>query len=88
MSQENPSDFVANPFELVSVDETKAPAGLDGDKWCKYVIKQGENEIVGYSVGSARTVKHEAKLKVEELNQRRYGKRGIPKASKSKTKAA
>ncbi|MDG1462433.1 MAG: hypothetical protein P8R04_02595 [Gammaproteobacteria bacterium] len=82
------SDFVANPFELISVDETKTPAGMEGDKWCKYIIKQGDNEIVGYSVGSARKVKKEAKEKVEELNLRRYGKKGPPKPVKAKVKAA
>ena len=74
------SDFVANPFELISVDESKAPSGMEGDKWCKYIIKQGTNEIVGYSVGSARQVKKEAKEKVVELNLRRYGKKRPPKA--------
>ncbi len=88
MAATKQSDFVANPFELVSVDETKAPAGMEGDKWCKYIIKQGDNEIVGYSVGSARKVKKEAKEKVAELNLRRYGKKGPPKATKAKSKAA
>jgi len=88
MTAPTQSDFVANPFELISVDETKAPAGMEGDKWCKYIIKQGDNEIVGYSVGSARKVKKEAKEKVAELNFRRYGKKGPPKAKAKTTKAA
>ena len=88
MTATQQSDFVANPFELVSVYETKAPTVTDGEKWCKYIIKQGANEIVGYSVGSARKVKKEAKEKVAELNLRRYGKKGMPKAAKAKGKAA
>jgi len=87
MAQAQQSEFFANPFELVSVDETKAPSGMEGDKWCKYIIKQGSNEIVGYSVGTQRTVTREAKAKVAELNLRRYGKKGLPKGAK-KTKAA
>ena len=88
MSATKLSDFAANPFELVSVDSTKPPAGVEGEKWCKYIIKQGENEIIGYSAGSERKVRKEAREKVAELNLRRYGKKGIPKASKAKGKAA
>jgi len=88
MTKETESEFFANPFELISVDETTAPDGTEDEKWCRYVIKQGSNEIIGYSVGSARTVKREAKLKVTELNLRRYGKKGPPKPAKAKGKAA
>jgi len=88
MTDETQSEFFANPFELISVDETPAPDGTDGEKWCRYIIKQGNNEIVGYSAGSARTVTREAKVKVTELNLRRYGKKGPPKPSKAKGKAA
>jgi hypothetical protein len=88
MPSKDQSDFVANPFELISVDETKTPKGMEGDKWCKYIIKQGDNEIIGYSVGSARKVTKEAKEKVSELNLRRYGKKGPPKPTKPKAKVA
>ena len=86
--QAEQSEFLSSPFELVSVDEAKAPSGTEGEKWCKYISKQGSNEIVGYSVGSTRKGTREAKAKVAELNQRRYGKRGLPKTTKAKGKAA
>ncbi len=65
-------------FELVSIDEAKAPAGSEGDNWFCYRIAQGENMIVGYRQGSLRTVKRDVKTIIVGLNERRSGKRKQP----------
>ncbi len=76
--REPKSQYKENPFELVQVIGAEAPDGGTGDRWCKYVITQGKNQIVGYSQGSLRRVKRDAKFKVEELNRRRYGGKKAP----------
>jgi len=80
------SQYKENPFELVQVIAAKAPDGGTGDRWCKYVITQGKNQIVGYSQGSLRRVKRDAKFKVEELNRRRYGGKKAPAPARNQKK--
>jgi 16S rRNA U516 pseudouridylate synthase RsuA-like enzyme len=80
------SHYKENPFELVQVIAAKAPDGGTGDRWCKYVITQGKNQIVGYSQGSLRRVKRDAKFKVEELNRRRYGGKKAPAPARNQKK--
>ncbi len=80
------SQYKENPFELVQVIAAEAPDGGTGDRWCKYVITQGKNQIVGYSQGSLRRVKREAKFKVEELNRRRYGGKKAPAPARNQKK--
>jgi len=65
-------------FELVSIDESKAPSGSEGDNWFCYRISQGSNMIVGYRRGSLRTVKRDVKMIIVGLNERRSGKRKQP----------
>lgn len=65
-------------FELVSIDESKAPSGSEGDNWLCYRISQGSNMIVGYRRGSLRTVKRDVKEIIVGLNERRSGKRKQP----------
>ena len=87
-SREPKSQYKENPFELVDVITADAPDGGTGDRWCKYIITQGQNQIVGYSQGSLRRVKRDAKAKVEELNRRRYGAKGPPQSARGKKKAS
>ncbi len=84
--REPKSQYKENPFELVQVIAAEAPDGGTGDRWCKYVITQGKNQIVGYSQGSLRRVKREAKFKVEELNRRRYGGKKPPAPARNQKK--
>ncbi len=85
-SREPKSQYKENPFELVQVIAAEAPDGGTGDRWCKYVITQGKNQIVGYSQGSLRRGKREAKFKVEELNRRRYGGKKAPAPARNQKK--
>ncbi len=87
-SGEPKSQYKENPFELVQVIAAEAPDGGTGDRWCKYVITQGKNQIVGYSQGSLRRVKREAKFKVEELNRRRYGGKKPPAPARTQKKTS
>ncbi len=87
-SREPKSQYKENPFELVQVIAAEAPDGGTGDRWCKYVITQGKNQIVGYSQGSLRRVKREAKFKVEELNRRRYGGKKPPAPARTQKKTS
>ncbi len=86
ISHQAKSQYKENPFELVQVIAAEAPDGGTGDRWCKYIITQGRNQIVGYSQGSLRRVKRDAKAKVEQLNQRRYGAKGPPQSARKQKK--
>jgi len=52
-----------DPFKLTSVVKTAPPAGADGSHWHRYVITQGERDIIGYRQGSPQTVA----LAIEEI---------------------
>jgi len=68
--------LLGEPFTLSAVDQTDAPmAGEDGT-WCRYTITQGENVITGYRKGSRTAVTRAVKAIVEDLNERRHGRRG------------
>ncbi len=64
------------PYRLESVVRAKAPAGLDGDGWHRYVITQGPNEIVGHRQGTLESVTAAVEQVVASLNERRGGKTG------------
>jgi len=65
------------PFEIVSVRSVKPPPDTDGTGWCKYEISQGgENVIRGFRQGDPTTVTGALKQIVEQMNERRMGKRG------------
>tara|TARA_B100000749_G_C18208653_1_gene375056 strand:+ start:68 stop:364 length:297 start_codon:yes stop_codon:yes gene_type:complete len=79
----------SNPYEIVSVEKTDPPPGTEGSDWYHYVIAQGPNIIRGYRQGALSAVKSAVAEVVEQLNQRRFGKRArvnlitIPKKKKS-----
>ena len=80
---------LGHPYEIVSVERTDPPPGTEGSEWHHYVIAQGPNIIQGYRQGGLDTVKNAVEEIVEQLNQRRSGKRArvhlvtIPKKAKS-----
>ena len=86
--QEDKSAYTEHPFELVAVTTADAPEGATGNRWCKYIIAQGRNRIVGYSQGTVRTVRRNTRAKVEELNRRRYGAKGPPQKGREQPKKA
>lgn len=62
-------------YQIKSIQRAKAPRGTNGTAWCRYVITQGSNTIRGYRQGNLSTVRGEIKALVEQLNDRRSGKR-------------
>lgn len=68
---------VDQPFEIVSIQSAKPPPGTEGTGWCRYVISQGgENVIRGFRQGDPMTVTWAVEQIVEQMNERRMGKRG------------
>lgn len=60
-----------HPFVLDSISETASPMHPGEADWHRYVINQGQNQIVGYRRGSPRSVRQEVDLIVDQLNARR-----------------
>ena len=63
-------------YEIVSVNRSDPPSGMDGDDWHRYVIAQGHNTIEGYRQGKPRAVKKAVEEIVAQVNERHMGKRG------------
>ncbi len=76
---------LTEPYELLSVDKTDAPAEGDTGVWCRYQITQGHNIITGYRKGSRTAVTKAAKVIVADLNERRTGRRGRVHLTSSKS---
>jgi len=64
-----------NSYVLTSITQTTSPPGSTGvsaeTDWYRYVIDQGENQIVGYRHGSPEDVRAAVGGIVEQLNARR-----------------
>lgn len=67
---------LADPYVLMSVLATPAPAGATGTSWHRYEIRQGFNCIVGYRQGAAESVKTAIEALVVRLNERRISQGG------------
>jgi len=67
---------LADPYLLVSVRATPAPAGTTGSSWHRYEIRQGFNSIVGYRQGAPESVTTAVEALVVQLNERRLYQRG------------
>jgi hypothetical protein len=81
MTDEDPQNY-----EIESIQRADAPAGAEGSAWCRYVIKRGDSKIRGYRQGSVKTVTLEVKEMVEQMNDRRSGKRSPTAPPKRRTK--
>jgi len=71
----NESSFFGEAYQIDSVKPTEAPAGMQGLDWHCYVINQGSNSIRGYRQGSRPVVMDAVEQIVNQLNERRFGKR-------------
>ena len=65
-----------NDYEIVSVEPTDPPGGMNGTGWHCYIIGQGENRIRGYKRGDIKSVRRDVEENVARLNERRYGRSG------------
>jgi len=68
--------MIEEDYQIVSVEPTDPPRGMDGTGWHCYIIEQGENKIRGYQQGKLNAVTQSVQEIVVRLNERRYGKRG------------
>ena len=64
------------PYQLVSITKSAAPAGSDGSDWFKYRIAQGTNTITGYRQGERALIEASLQETVVALNERRSPRRG------------
>ncbi len=62
-------------YEITSISPMEPPADAQSSEWHSYTITQGKNTIRGYREGNLRSVTRAAELIVEQLNERRAGKR-------------
>ena len=61
-------------YNLVSVDPTPVPQGMDGRNWCRYIIARDPNTIVGHRLGTPEQVSEYARHHVDTLNARASGR--------------
>ena len=57
-------------YNVLSVEKTDPPAGLDGANWCRYVIGRGTSTMVGSRRGTVKQVTEHAKTLASDLNAR------------------
>jgi hypothetical protein len=62
-------DNVQAPFRLDSLEDVPPPSGCEGT-WYRYVIKQGDNVIVGLRAGAHSEVSATVAAYIERLNLR------------------
>ncbi len=57
-------------YNLISVDRTDPPEGIDGQSCCRYIIAWDASIIVGYRRGTAQQVMQHARHYIDQLNAR------------------
>jgi len=78
------ASIIEENFELVSVKPTDTPDGMEGGGWFCYEIAQGTNTIRGFRQGTRKAVTLAAEEIVDQLNERRLGKRARAELAKAK----
>ncbi len=73
-------------YAITSITKADAPDGAEGSNWLCYVIEQGDNCIRGYRQGTQAAVREAVEEIVEQLNERRLGKRGRVNQAPAKKK--
>lgn len=63
------SEILQAPFRLDSLEDVAPPSGCEGT-WYRYVIKQGDNVIVGLRAGAHSEVSAVVSAYVDRLNLR------------------
>ena len=75
-------------FNVMSIEKTSTPEGMDGDNWYQYVVGQGSSEIKGLTMGTLKQVTEHANSVANDLNDRSKGKKpGYSSNQNSKTPA-
>lgn len=76
------SSVMGNPYQIVSIKRAETPPDGQGPDWYNYEIVQGAHTIHGCRQGKLKVVTLAVEEIVEQLNERRFGKRGRPTANK------
>ena len=66
---------VKSNFNVMSIEKTTTPEGMDGDNWYKYIIGKGTSEIQGLKMGTLTEVTSHANNVANDLNDRSKGKK-------------
>ena len=74
-------------YRVESVTKAKPPEGVEGGNWYRYVLTGGASPIIGWRQGSLEDVTDFAQSSVDELNERRAGKRTAYSAGRPAKKA-
>ena len=82
------SSLAGNPYVIVSIKRAETPPDGQGADWYNYEIVQGAHTIHGCRQGKLKAVTLAVEEIVEQLNDRRFGKRGRPTAPKPAAKTA
>ena len=64
------NDIYNLKYNVVSVEKTDAPEGMQGDDWYHYVIGQGSSKIEGFRTGSLKSVTQHVESYAEDLTER------------------
>ena len=56
--------------QVISVEKTTAPDGMEGDNWYRYVIQKGKSIMECKKSGSLKAVKEHAESVAELINSR------------------
>lgn len=57
-------------FQVVTVEKSTPPQGMQTGSWYRYVIGQGRSKIEGVRLGTLQTVTEHARTMVDDLNSR------------------
>lgn len=75
MTDETPSR--GRHYEIVSIQRTDPPSGMEGSNWYQYVISfESSDTIQGYQQGTLKAVTAAVEALIAQLNERHLGKRG------------
>jgi len=59
-----------NKFQVVTIEKSTPPPGIETGDWYRYVIGQGKSKIVGFKCGTLNAVTDHANTMVDDLNTR------------------
>lgn len=70
MSASAVRSMINSLYEVISIDKTEAPEGMEGKNWHRYVIERGTSVVTGIKPGTQKQVTEHVQNMVAELNAR------------------
>ena len=77
MDNINTMDMSEAQYLVKTVEKVKAPAGCDGNDWCRYVLERGGSTLVGQRRGTIKQVTLYAGELARDVNSRSGGGSGV-----------